>query len=47
MPKAKDETPEQQLAAFLAKYSPEMIASGQGRPRENAKALPHRARTRL
>ncbi len=27
MPKAKDETPEQQLAVFLAKYSPEMIAS--------------------
>ena len=27
MPKSKDETPEQQLAAFLAKYSPEMIAS--------------------
>lgn len=28
MPKSKDETPEQQLATFLAKYSPEMVATG-------------------
>jgi hypothetical protein len=28
VPKAKDETPEQQLTAFLANYSPEMIATG-------------------
>ncbi len=28
MPKAKDETPEQQLASSLAKYSPEMVATG-------------------
>ena len=27
MPKAKDETPEQQLATFLAKYSPEIASA--------------------
>jgi hypothetical protein len=29
MPKAKDETPEQQLASFLAKYSPEIISAAE------------------